>query len=1770
MSKKCLISLKSGFLSFLPSFLLIGFLLISFQANLFGQSGTGIFDRIGIITEHGLHGAVPEENIDLFTGNLTLRFLDIHLPGPNGFDLNIWRVYNSKIIKDRIAGAGGTLQQEPYSWVGLGWSMHMGRLHYANFIPNETPVIEFPDGRWETAYPNIDNSGTFITRDFLKLIQDGANSCYYLYFKNGIKWTFGDVRNINYGGLIEQVRLVTKIEDSYGHHIDIVYKSGVPVIDQITDSLGRIIYFVTEGTTNPKLTRIDVKNANGSTISYYYSVGTYSDGCYKLQSFDPPELPAATYEYNSGQNAWYELNKLTTSYGGIIEYSYDEHDFYYYNTSYVSRVVAQKKITFNQGETPFIWTYSYPSYANGNDGIVTVQGPAYSFQVTYSGMGSDIYNNGWKVGLIKQKVYNDGSYSEVYDWTSTQISNAEWIVTSLNLGKIKAPLLNSINKILAGDCPDKETYEYDSYTIKYGLPRRINYLGNNSLKYYKQLTYNFEQDSTFSNKYMLSYISKEQIFSSDAILQKETNISYFTEEGKCGAIKWIKRKRNASTELTWNYTYQEDSINKTITVTVDPPGSNSGIETYIYKYGVLARKEKPGYVEFDRTISKYDSSILSETNQHGATYNFSYDNLGRIKSVTMPSGFNNITATWSTKSVTITQGSHTIIKEWDGMGRYLGYEEQGDGITLYYKKILDPEGRVIKENKGTTNLLEQYVYSYNGAGRVIQIQDPLNKITRYTYSGTKTTIEDPLGQKTEMEFNYLPGLISNLKDPSGANAVYTYDSLGRIASVVYNNSRTQIYTYDFLDNVTSESHPETGTIAYVYNNENLLSQKSYGGISVNYEYNSSNQLTKMSTADETINYVYDSKGRINRIYSSKNWERNTISYNPFGCIIKEVQQIPGLSSMTTEYEYDGNNNLKKIIYPDSKSVDYVNNGLDMPETVSFNGQSLISQISYGINKQPTSMTIVGNGTEYNATYNSIGKIVNVSLKKSGTFLYKASYSYDAVGNVLGIGDTEPNLNATFTYDTLYRLKTADYSPEGIGRVNKFEYVYDQYGNITDVLENNSSVFHKTFNNSKNQIDGFVYDSRGNLTSDGVYQYQWDNFGRLVQLMQGGEIKGKYLYNERGLRIRALPTLPEINIKVGGSNIVSGGYVEFRVAPGSYIDKTFTIENLGDAILNLSGSPIITITGPDAGQFSVIQQPSASIAPGSTTNFIIRFSPSSSGTKNASISIGNNDFNENPYNINLLGTNPISDINLKLDGVDLSSGQAVDISCALNSTVDKTFLIENKGDGQLSLTGNPPVSISGPDANQFIITQQPATSLESGGNTSFIIRFAPTSSGNKSALLSIASNDPDENPYQINLNGIVISAGPEIDIPQAPNGGTYNFGTVKTPKSVTFTIRNLGDAPLLLTGNPPVDLEGENFQEFSVTQPGTTTIQPGASTTFRVTISPVTSGPKSAFLIIFNNDADENPYEIDLAAYAQIGAQPASIVITEPDGQEDVEANSTTSISWVGGSNIQNLKIEYSVDNGSSYHTLAEKYGNKGVYKWRVPAISAPAGLIRISDANGLPFEPEMISYEFYFKININKRDSENDDITPFKVNLKIPDQKTRGLWQSEISIWPDKSGQIEHVKCSQVDNQLKLNYNASNRWHHLKAIFDRKTYSMSTWIDGLKVIEGAPMEIKYPGTASSQITLVNSPGAEVLIDDLVVKVWHPVISQLGEETGSMFLPVLQEGFENYSSDGELEVGGWRISRLGDEGEEEGELLNVLESGSGLKSLKLSSGKGGIV
>lgn len=117
-------------------------------------------------------------------------------------------------------------------------------------------------------------------------------------------------------------------------------------------------------------------------------------------------------------------------------------------------------------------------------------------------------------------------------------------------------------------------------------------------------------------------------------------------------------------------------------------------------------------------------------------------------------------------------------------------------------------------------------------------------------------------------------------------------------------------------------------------------------------------------------------------------------------------------------------------------------------------------------------------------------------------------------------------------------------------------------------------------------------------------------------------------------------VPEINVRQGTVSIPSGGSHSFDdVIQGQTGDAvTFTIENSGTADLNLTGeTAFIDISGDHADDFVIIQPASASVAPEEYITFTIAFSPASSGSRSAQITITNNDASEGAYEIHLTGT-----------------------------------------------------------------------------------------------------------------------------------------------------------------------------------------------------------------------------------------------------------------------------------------------------------------------------------------------------------------------------------------------------------------------------------------------------------------------------------------------------------------------------------------------------
>ncbi|MBL7975867.1 MAG: choice-of-anchor D domain-containing protein, partial [Candidatus Kapabacteria bacterium] len=134
--------------------------------------------------------------------------------------------------------------------------------------------------------------------------------------------------------------------------------------------------------------------------------------------------------------------------------------------------------------------------------------------------------------------------------------------------------------------------------------------------------------------------------------------------------------------------------------------------------------------------------------------------------------------------------------------------------------------------------------------------------------------------------------------------------------------------------------------------------------------------------------------------------------------------------------------------------------------------------------------------------------------------------------------------------------------------------------------------------------------------------------------------------------------PEINVKgTDGSNIASGttatgtaNGTDFGTFTTAAVTKTFTIENIGTTALSLTGASPVTVSGAAASDYTITTQPSSSVAVNGSTTFTVSFTPSALGARNATISIANNDCDENPYTFNVTGQGQPA-AGLAFDGVD---------------------------------------------------------------------------------------------------------------------------------------------------------------------------------------------------------------------------------------------------------------------------------------------------------------------------------------------------------------------------------------------------------------------------------------------------------------------------------------------------------------------------------------
>jgi hypothetical protein len=208
----------------------------------------------------------------------------------------------------------------------------------------------------------------------------------------------------------------------------------------------------------------------------------------------------------------------------------------------------------------------------------------------------------------------------------------------------------------------------------------------------------------------------------------------------------------------------------------------------------------------------------------------------------------------------------------------------------------------------------------------------------------------------------------------------------------------------------------------------------------------------------------------------------------------------------------------------------------------------------------------------------------------------------------------------------------------------------------------------------------------------------------------------------------------------------------------------------------------------------------------------------------------------------------------VDGADFSTPAAVPLTddgfTATGQTVGPLTLGFDPAPGQvLTLVNN---TSANPINGAF-------TNLPDGGTIA-------TSFGGRDLLFIANYSGGDGNDLTLTL------LNPEIAVEQPllndiPNHGMLSFGTMVlgSPVSLVFTIKNTG--PGILNGLAITKL-GTDQTAFNVTaSPSAPVAGPAGTATFTVQFNPTTSGAKTVAIHIASDDADENPFVIELTGTA---------------------------------------------------------------------------------------------------------------------------------------------------------------------------------------------------------------------------------------------------------------------------------------------------------------
>ena len=293
---------------------------------------------------------------------------------------------------------------------------------------------------------------------------------------------------------------------------------------------------------------------------------------------------------------------------------------------------------------------------------------------------------------------------------------------------------------------------------------------------------------------------------------------------------------------------------------------------------------------------------------------------------------------------------------------------------------------------------------------------------------------------------------------------------------------------------------------------------------------------------------------------------------------------------------------------------------------------------------------------------------------------------------------------------------------------------------------------------------------------GVQSIAAGSYGSVALKSDGSLVGWGFLPNgfpTNATGIRAITISDQATAAVGDSTL------DFGLQMSPYpIAKTITLRNTGTEPLHLSS---VTLSGTGATSYSITAPMlPLELAPSGSVDLPVTFTPQGLNYRRATLQITSDDPVKEKFLVPLTGYGITAAPDIAIFEGDPADGRELadffDTQTFPETAVNgqdtvKTFTIVNKG--YLTLTGIK-LSKSTGNRDDFLIGAPSVTSLEHGESTTFTVTFSPKSIGTRNSIVSVASNDGGENPFEIRVNGSAVGA--EIAV-LSPAGASLDAGKV---------------------------------------------------------------------------------------------------------------------------------------------------------------------------------------------------------------------------------------------------------------------------------------------------------------------------------------------------------------------------------------------------------